>query len=282
MYHMVASGTVSAEDFAAVASNEYFLGAIGPGVEMEYNAGSVMVRNYIAHKSGDRYFIVSGGAAMGNEMHYQRTFGMLDALETGYGVDLGVTKDLAASAEPTTIEVENLVVTICPGYLSRDEMRATVVESFEGGEYDVMLSTVPVTPIEDALKGTNVKVAMVDCYSQDTQLLFASGKLSYLAGKYGSLVGPSFAAMYNAVTGHAAEFRDDGKAFRIVQNFWSSPDEADFNEKYEFASNITSPAYNYEDLQAVCVEFTPTATLDDLVKLAQASSYDDAKARRAK
>ena len=282
MYHMVASGTVSAEDFASVENQENFIGSIGPGIEMEYNAGAAMVRNYIANKSGDRYFIVSGGAALGNEMHYQRVFGMLDALETGYGVDLGTTKDLAAVAEPTTIEVDELTVTICPGYLSRDEMRATVQESFKQGEYDVVLSTIPVAPIEDALQSSNAKVAMVDCYSQNAQLMFASGKLNYLAGKYGSLVGPSFAAMYNAVTGHAAEFRDNGKAFRIVQNFWSSPDEADFNEKYEFASSITSPAYNYEDLRAVCVEFTPDATFDDFVKLAQASSYEDAKARRSR
>ena len=282
MYHMVASGTVSAEDFASVENQENFIGSIGPGIEMEYNAGAAMVRNYIANKSGDRYFIVSGGAALGNEMHYQRVFGMLDALETGYGVDLGTTKDLAAVAEPTTIEVDELTVTICPGYLSRDEMRATVQESFKQGEYDVVLSTIPVAPIEDALQSSNAKVAMVDCYSQDAQLMFASGKLNYLAGKYGSLVGPSFAAMYNAVTGHAAEFRDNGKAFRIVQNFWSSPNEADFNEKYEFASNITSPAYNYEDLRAVCKEFTPDATFDDFVKLAQASSYEDAKARRSR
>ena len=87
--------------------------------------------------------------------------------------------------------------------------------------------------------------------------------------------------MYNAVTGHAADFRDGGKAFRIVQNFWASDSTDDFNEKYEFASNILSPAYNYEDLQAVCKEFNPDATLEDLVKLTEASSYEDARKRRS-
>ncbi len=281
MYHIVASGTVSEEDFAAVEDNEYFLGAIGPMIEMEYNAGSDMVRNYIANKAGDRYFLMSGGASAGNEMHYQRTLGMLDALETGYGVDLGNTKELAGSEEAMVIEKDSLSVTIAPGYVSRDTTRPAVIEAFGDGAYDVVLSTLPVAPIFDTLNKANLKIAQIDCYSQENQLLFASGKLSYLAGKYGSQVGPSFVAMYNAVTGHAADFRDAGKAFKVVQKFWSSSNKEDFDEKYEFASNITSPAFNYEDLYSICCERTPSVTLDDFKTLASATSFEDAKARRS-
>lgn len=281
MYHIVASGTVSDADFASVADNEYFIGAIGPGLEMEYNAGGSMVRTFRGAESGNRYFVMTGGAAFGNEMHYRRTYGILDALETNYGVDLGATKDLAAVDVATTITTDRVTVTLSPGYVAIDAMKQLVVESFEAGEYDVVLSTIPVAPILGKLGDADLKIAQVDCYSQDNQLLFASNRLSYLAGKYGSIIGPSFAAMYNAVTGHAADFRDGGKAFRIVQNFWASDSTDDFNEKYEFASNILSPAYNYEDLQAVCKEFNPDATLEDLVNLTEASSYEDARKRRS-
>lgn len=282
MYHIMASGTVSEENFAKVADNEYFLGCVGPGINMEYNAGSNMVRNYVANKQGDRYFIMSGGspAELGNEMHYQRTLGILDALETGYGVDLGQTKELAAVAEPTTIEVEGLSVTIAPGYVAREGMRESVVEAFEAASYDVVLSTLPIEPIRVVLERADVKIAQVDCYSQDNQLLFASDSLSYLVGKYGSIVGPSFAALYNAIGGYAADFRDKGKAFKIVQNFWASDSAADFDEKYQLASNVTSPAYNYEDLQAICKAYNPDATFEDFKKLAEADSYEDALKRR--
>ena len=240
-----------------------------------------MVANYISNKVGDRYFIMSGGAGVGNEMHYQRTMGMLDTLESSYGVDLGDTKELAATTEPLVIQNEKMSVTISPGYISREEMRESVVESFgTGSEYDVVLSTIAVEPIRYLLSNSNVKIAMVDCYSQDNQLLFASGQLDYLVGKYGSLVGPSFVALYNAITGHADAFRDGGKAFKIVQNFWASDSKTDFDEKYEFASNITQPAYNYEDLYSVCCAYTPEATFDDLRDLAEKCSYEDAKARR--
>ena len=211
MYHIMASGTVSEENFAKVADNEFFLGCVGPGINMEYNAGSNMVRNYVANKQGDRYFIMSGGspARLGNEMHYQRTLGILDALETGYGVDLGQTKELAAVAEPTTIEAGGLTVTIAPGYVAREGMRESVVEAFQAGSYDVVLSALPIEPIRVVLERANVKIAQVDCYSQDNQLLFASDSLSYLVGKYGSIVGPSFAALYNAIGGYAADFREN-------------------------------------------------------------------------
>lgn len=281
MYHIVASGTVSEEDFAKVEDNEFFLGAIGPMIQMEYTAGANMATNFIAKKAGDRYFIMSGGAAIGNEMHYQRTLGMLDTFESGYGVDLGNTKELAATPEPLTIENEKLSLTISPGYVSRAEMRESVVEAFGGGDFDVVLSTISVEPVRNLLNSANVKIAVVDCYSQDNQLLFASGKLDYLVGKYGSLVGPSFVALYNAITGHADAFRDNGKAFKIVQNFWASDSADDFDEKYEFASNVTTPAYNYEDLYSICCAYTPDATFDDLRELAEKCSYEDAKARRS-
>ena len=281
MYHIVASGTVSDEDFAKVVDNEYFLGAIGPMIQMEYMAGANMVTNFIAKKTGNRYFIMSGGAGVGNEMHYQRTLGMLDTLQSSYGVDLGDTKELAASAEPVTIENEKMSVTISPGYVSREEMRTSVVDSFgDGAGFDIVLSTISVEPVRTMLNSADVKIAVVDCYSQDNQLLFASGKLDYLVGKYGSLVGPSFVAMYNAITGHADAFRDNGKAFQIVQNFWASDSAADFDEKYEFASNITMPAYNYEDLYSICCAYTPDAAFDDLRDLASKASYEDAKKRR--
>lgn len=281
MYHMVASGTVSDEDFAKVAENDHFLGCIGPGIEMEYNAGAAMVRNYIASKAGDRYFIMSGGASLGNEMHYERTLGMLDTLETSYGVDLGQTKELAKVDKTTTVDLGGLFVTISPGYPAREGMKEPIVEAFKASTYDVVLSSLPVAPVSAALYESSSKIAQVDCYSQENQLLFATDKLSYLAGKYGSLVGPSFAAMYNAIGGYAADFRDGGKAFRIVQNFWASDSKAGFDEKCEFASNVTTPAYNYEDLQSICKAYTPSATFADLKKLAEASSYEDAKKRRS-
>ena len=281
MYYMLASGTVSEDSFSSVADNEYFLGSVGPGVPMEYAAGTKMVQNYVANKVGNKYFVMSGGAALGNEMHYQRTLGVLDALEAGYGINLGDTKELAGTADAVTATDKDVTVTIAPGYVSRDEMKQAVLTALKADSYEIVLSALPVGPIMEELRAAKVRIAQVDCYSEDNLILFNSGQIDYIAGKYGSLVGPSFAAMYNAVTGHAADFREDGKAFKIVQRMWESSSKEDYDEKYELASNAVTPAYNLEDIYSVCIDYTPTATMDDLKTLAQASSYEECKARRA-
>ena len=92
------------------------------------------------------------------------------------------------------------------------------------------------------------------------------GSLKYLCGKYESIIGPAFAAMYNAVTGYSEDFREDGKAFTIQQGFWVSTSYQDFQKKYELSSGITLNAYSYEDLLEVCKAHNSNATLDDLKK----------------
>ncbi len=280
MYHIVASGTVSKEDFAAVEDNEYFLGCIGPGDKVEFYTGVDMVQNFVKRASGNRYFILTGGASMGNEMHLLRAKAMLDTLAGSYHADLGDTEALATSAEPVTVDTGRLLVTVAPGYLNLEDMRATVEDAFKAGEYDYVMSTIPVEPILDTLDESSAIIGQVDCYTQDNQLLFQRGKLDFLAGKYGSMVGPSFAAMYNAVTGYADDFRDNGKAFRATQGMWTSESVEQFNEMYEFASNLITPAYNYEDIYSICRVTNPGATLEDLIDMAEACSFEDALARR--
>ena len=75
-YYLLASGTVSGEDFEAVKANPWFLGAFGPGQPFEFQAGADMARFFIREKVGSRFFVLSGGAPLGNEMHYQRTLGI--------------------------------------------------------------------------------------------------------------------------------------------------------------------------------------------------------------
>lgn len=68
-----------------------------------------------------------------------------------------------------------------------------------------------------------VSLGTVDCYTETNGELFKNGNLKYLCGKYESIIGPAFAAMYNAVTGYSEDFREDGKAFAIQQGFWFPP-----------------------------------------------------------
>ena len=280
VYYLLASGTVSDADFDAVAENPWFLGAFGPGEAFEFQAGADMVRCFLREKTGDRYFILSGGAAMGNAMHYQRTLGILDALASAYGVHFPRERqELAASAEPITLDMEKLTVTICPGYVSREEHLEKAREVYAAGSYDAVLSVLP--PAEMTETTGKTPLGVVDSYNTRNLQLFNDGVLRFVVGKYSSIVGPAFALMLNAVTGHAAEFRDRGRAIQVTQGFWVSDSREDYVEKYGLSTSVAMNAYNFDDLIRVICIYNPKANLNELVALAEACSYRAVRARRS-
>lgn len=277
-YYMLASGTVSDAEFDAVADNPWFLGMFGPGTELEYLAGLQMAK-FFARDGARHFYLLSGGAGTGNDMHYQRTLGMLNGLSTLAGVSYGrPTEDLAAATETTVVSAGPYNVTIVPGYMSQDESRAKAINVYMNGTYDVVLATLNVGDFLPAIR--NSRLGMVDSYNTRNLQLFTNNKLHYLVGKYSSSVGPAFALMFNAVTGYAADFRNDGRAIKVAQDFWTSDSADDFNEKYTLSQSETMNAYNFGDLSAVCKAFNPEADLVHLIALAQAGSYEAVLVRR--
>ena len=278
VYYLRPSSTTDPEDFAKVEDNPYFLGYFGPGNEMEYQAGYDMAAYFAKEQITDNYLLLSGGAGT-NVMHEQRAEGMLDALQEAYGVQFDQSStELASASEPVSVEAGNLKVTVFPGYIGVPDVGEKAVAAFEKEPAGVVMSTIPVQAIAESLG--DASLGTVDCYTETNGELFKNGNLKYLCGKYESIIGPAFAAMYNAVTGYSEDFREDGKAFAIQQGFWTSTDYQDFQEKYELSSGITLNAYSYEDLLEVCKAHNPNATLDDLKGLAGAWDFDSAVQRR--
>ena len=159
-------------------------------------------------------------------------------------------------------------------------MFETIKAEYIKHQYENVLSSLAISRMAEIVKGA--KIGVVDCYSETNLQLFNNGTLDYISGKYSSIIGPSFAAMYNAITGYGQELRTSGNAFHIAQGFWSSENVEDYEEKYVLASSMEMNAYNYEDLQQVINVFNPDATLDDLKELAGAYTFKDAVERRAK
>ena len=278
VYYLRPSSTTDPEDFAKVEDNPYFLGYFGPGNEMEYQAGYDMAAYFAKEQITDNYLLLSGGAGT-NVMHEQRAEGMLDALQEAYGVQFDQSSmELASASEPVSVEAGTLKVTVFPGYIGVPDVGEQAVAAFEKDPAGVVMSTIPVQAIAGSLG--DASLGTVDCYTETNGELFKNGNLKYLCGKYESIIGPAFAAMYNAVTGYSEDFREDGKAFAIQQGFWTSTDYQDFQEKYELSSGITLNAYSYEDLLEVCKAHNPNATLDDLKGLAGAWDFDSAVQRR--
>ena len=279
-YYMLASGTVQDEAFDAVADNPWFIGMFGPGRAFEFQAGADLARFFAEQDYGARYFILSGGAAMGNEMHYQRTLGILNAFAAHYDVSFSQSREeLARTDKPVTLELDKLTVTICPGYVSRENYLETAKKAYAEGTYDAVLSVLP--PVEMATAIGNTPLGVVDAYHTRNLQLFTNGPLKFVIGKYSSVVGPAFALMLNAVTGYAEDFRNGGKAVRVTQGFWTSESMEDYVEKYTLASSASKNAYNFDDLSRVIRLYNPDANLVDLVALAEACSFFAVEARRS-
>ena len=278
-YYLLASGTVSDEEFDSVADNPWFLGMFGHGIELEYQAGLYMAKYFAKDLSNKQYLILSGGAGSGNEMHYQRTLGMLNGFSTLSGVTFGKpAEELAATTSTITVSAGPYSVTIVPGYLSTEEGFVRATNVYTMGRFDVVLSALNVGDFSSVVHGS--KLGMVDSYNTRNLQLFSNGTLHYLVGKYSSSVGPAFALMLNAVTGYAGDFRSEGKAIKAAQSFWTSDSAEDYSTKYALSQSETMNAYNFGDLSAVCKAFNRDADLVHLIALAQASSYEAVLVRR--
>ena len=280
MYYIRPTATSSETDFQSVATNPYFVGEIGPGADSEYQAGFAMGKAMA--QTGKSYVVLSGGGCLGNEMHRLRAVGILDALQEVYGVQFAQsTEELALSSEPVTQEVGELKAVVCPGYLAQESTLADARERIASGDYTTVLSTVPVTSLSDVLDASNLEYGVIDCFSEENYFAFQSGKLSYVAGKYESEIGPGFAALYNAITGHGDAFRENGRAFRLQQGFWTADSMETYDSMYALAVGAAVNAYNYEDLYAVIQSITPEASFDSFRTLVESYRYEDCLARRA-
>ena len=280
VYYVLASGSVTEEDYESVADDPYFLCVIGPVNEIEHEAGAEMAEYFIHEKQGKSYILFTGGASIGNEMHHARSVGALNVFEKEFG-DLGQDVEaLALTEEPVKLSLGDVKLTVFPGYTTRENVEKKAIEELENNSYDYALSMFSMYNIVDAFRKEGIKQGVIDCYSMTNKELFADGTLCYVAGKFSSTIGPAFAAMYNAVTGYGEEFREDGRAFEMTQGFWISKSKEEFNEQYALATGVYVNAYNYEDLCSVMKAYDEKASFEKLKALTEAYTREEAQERR--
>lgn len=283
MYCIRASGNVADDVFASVESNPYFLGEIGPGSQTEYDEAAKMTEALASAGDDGSFVILSGGACMGNEMHRLRTVAILDTLQRIYGANFHLSSEtLAVVSEPTPAEADGLKIMICPGYMEIPGCSEAASDAIVSGDYSVVLSSIPVTPLMDALNASAVHCGVVDCFSEDNFFGFKKDKVAYVAGKYQSEIGPAFAALYNAITGNADAYRVDGKAFRLHQGFWTAADSDEYDRMYALANGAAINAYSYEDLYSVVKQLNPEADFASFKALTESFDYDSCLARRSR
>ncbi len=252
VYYAVATGTLTEEEYESVKTNEYYVGAIGPSLEVEFQTGYDMAKYYL--DQGKTNFAIFGGALpYYTEMHIYRAAGMLTAMVEagGEGANYqGATdKDSiiakifeTASIETGAIGTINLLGYV-GGYDMDDAWFAKCGQMAQTEGLEVILAVGNGSDFfGTSVQGTDVKIASVDAYASAYGDAMNAGMLDYLAGKFSASIGPIFAATYSAALG-APIRNEEGNALALDQGYWIATSYDQFSEYYAVDSSVESPAY---------------------------------------
>lgn len=293
MYYVLGSNNISDEDYEAVKDNPWFLGTVGPKLDAVYQSGRAMAEHFL-EKDAKSFVIMTGGASKGNALHASRTEGMLDVLSEEAGLVLGETsEELALSEENTTLTSEDgsVSVTLCPDYTEEGKGIANLEAAFSEGTCDVLMSAFHASTYlnrisgQEAAQGSNIMVGAIDSFTEANfeaikeEDAFGNPKIDYVEGKYGSMAGPAFAMLYNAISGHREANTEDGRAVRLYQGFWTADSRESFIELYGYTTGIYENAYSCNDLMQVIRVFNEDASPESLKELTEAYTVEDVKER---
>ncbi len=289
MYYVIAASSSSDDEFNKVKDNPWFLGAVGPSEDEEYDAGVTMAECFLDQGAKD-FLILSGGAADGlNSMHFHRVCGMLDTLADRLDLTYNEeVQELAESSEPVDVETgrDDVSIHISPGYIQMEPGRSNLQDALKAKEYDAMMSCVSIASVVDMLKedvrssDQPMLIGVVDCFSTEnydaveTSDGHGGSLLNFVHGKYASMCAPCFVALFNAVTENADLVNPDGEAFRLYQSFWTAENEEEFAEMYGYTQSMYVNAYSSSDMMKVIRVYNPDATYEEFVKLSEASDFD--------
>ena len=276
VYYAVATGTLKDEEYAKYKTKKYFVGQVGPSTFTEYNVGLAMGQYYKSLTGDNAIHSVALYVGFPAPEHVARTAGILTGLGMTYsafgqslsGMDIvgGIYGQDNGTANLNNIQPGDSGITV-----------TTVLSMAPGAGLDEPLQAMLAGTAPDALLGVGmvsvfmaaqlnqkqIPYADVDAFTAANKTNFESGSMRYLAGKYGSSVGPVFALIMNALNGNV--IRDaDGNAVSLDQGYMVAKSAEEYTANYGRESG-DSPIYNKEVLDTVIGADVTYQQIADLV-----------------
>ncbi len=261
VYFAVATGTLTQEQYDEYKDYEFYVGAIGPTLDIEYQTGYDMAAYYI-NQGMTKFGMFGGAVPYYTEMHIYRAAGMLAAMADLGGEDasykgqkgLGIVGQIYQDGcNIETGVIGNLeLVGYVGGYDFNDAWFGKLAQ-MAGTEGIQAILTVGsgVDVLGSFVSGTDVKLATVDSYTKAIGEAMDSGILDYIAGKFAASVGPIFMAVKDAIDG--APVKDaDGNALALGQGYWVATNAEEFARFYAVDASTTDPAYTKDILDQYC------------------------------
>lgn len=280
VYYAIATGTLTDEQYETYKTYQYYVGAIGPSLEDEYQTGYDMAKHYL--DLGKTKFAIFGGAIpYYTDMHIYRAAGMITAIVEAGGEDANYTgaktkeeiigKIYAEGVVNTGAIGTNEILGYVGGYDMDDAWFGKCAQMAQINGLEVILAVGNGSDFfGTAITGTDVKIASVDAYAESYGEAMKNGALDYLAGKFSASIAPIFIAVCNAVEGNS--IRDtEGNALALSQGYWVAKSNSDFEKYYAIDSSKEQPAYTKEMLDTLLgvdyvtfSEFVSKYTFEDI------------------
>ena len=281
IYYAVATGTLTADEYEEYKDYEYYVGAIGPSLDIEFQAGYEMAAYYI-NQGMTTFGMFGGGVTYYVDMHIFRAAGMLTAM-----VDLGgeganykgattaeaIVGQIYADGGIDTGAIGNLTLAAYVGGYDFNDAWFGKLAQMVGTEGMEVILTVGsgVDVLGGFISGSNVKLATVDSFTTAMGEAMDNGILDYMSGKFAASIGPIFVATLNAINGQP--IRDnDGNALALGQGYWIATSSEQFHEYSAVDSSMTDPAYTKEVLDQYAPE---GVSYDDFAAFVAQYSFDE-------
>ena len=281
IYYAVATGTLTADEYEEYKDYEYYVGAIGPSLDIEFQAGYEMAAYYI-NQGMTTFGMFGGGVPYYVDMHIFRAAGMLTAMVElgGEGANYkgattaeAIVGQIYADGGVDTGAIGNLTLAAYVGGYDFNDAWFGKLAQMVGTEGMQVILTVGsgVDVLGGFISGSNVKLATVDSFTTAMGEAMDNGILDYMSGKFAASIGPIFVATLNAINGQP--IRDnDGNALALGQGYWIATSSEQFREYSAVDSSMTDPAYTKEVLD----QYAPAGvSYDDFAAFVAQYSFDE-------
>jgi hypothetical protein len=200
-------------------------------------------------------------------MHVYRVAGVLAGLGDTYGGSDDMNAMIGQIFEDQNVDLTKVdgdveVAAYLQGYgdTTTDELNAALQKNPEAF-ISVGMAT---TFFAQSLNEAGISFSDIDSFTEMNGDAIENGKLTYLAGKYSSSIGPVFALVLNAVNGNVIR-DDEGNAVSLSQNYLVATDKDSFDEYY-VTDNGDSPIYDKDTLDSIIGDDVTFADVQSLVE----------------
>ena len=276
VYYAVATGTLTDEQYEQFKSYEHYVGAIGPDLVTEFQAGYDMAKYYL-DQGYTKFGMFTGASVYFTEMHIFRAAGMIAAMAdkagTTYKDKSGMGVAEAIMADGGNVETGKIgdieLNGVVSGYDFDDAWFGKLAQVANDPNVEVLLAVGSGQVTFAGVKPEGKPLGDIDCYTADAVALMESGTLDYLAGKFSASIGPIFAATLSAVYGQP--IRDEsGNAFALSQGYWVATNAEQAKQYFEVDSSTTAPAYTKDMLDTLI-----GSSYSDFTKFVSAYSFEE-------